>query len=772
MIKKVLNGVFLALLFTAGAQTDNPDPKLPDSEFAMIYDAKSQNKLDHLAAREFREYFRKATGTGLMKDASLAKHRIYIGRTAATEKAVGKKRLDSLREDESLVMSVNGDLFLTGGGRFGTVYAVYCFLEEQLGVRWYDITGGEKVPKCGPLNLKPLNYTRRPQYRCRMLITSEYHHHPNAAKFLFRNRINMIWGNFRSDPELDVLYKVDTPMCHTIHYYITPTKNYNPYNWKWDEPKDYFKTNPEFFSLDQKGKRTTGLQLCFSNPSLRKEFTRRVKERIRRTGNQLFAIAASDWPGKYCYCPDCQAREKKYGCIAGPLLDYLIELCRDLEKSHPGVIISHSAYRKTQSEFPPNPAVKFPANFRVSISLIDDDLTKDLSHKNNRGSLENIRKWAQQAAWVDFDTYPGWGGASPGADFERMCSNSVIALQAGATGSAHEHDVNVFTGLEFSDMLTWVLVKSFQTPSRDWKSLVREFADFYYGKAADKMTEIIFEMQKIRTGSKHFVPWDGRLNLNYTPAMLARWYKEFDLMEQLTAEDKLSLSHVRDARALVDLKILERWQDMKEFNLPCNPKELHDRFLAYLEDSCKRRYPTRKQAFLYFSRGLKTAVNRAYMLANITPKPLPSEFASIPREKIVQTFPITTSYAKSVPYQEGAFGYAMRDPKIRLEMPFTFGFYDQQNKKNLARCKLEKKDIVIDKFHFYKVGTVTISQKCRLYLMRSWFAHIQLEQFHKLGFPDKKWDLYVSLKFEGPGYGKSKSKENNVWMDRVVLVEK
>lgn len=91
----------------------------------------------------------------------------------------------------------------------------------------------------------------------------------------------------------------------------------------------------------------------------------------------------------------------------------------------------------------------------------------------------------------------------------------------------------------------------------------------------------------------------------------------------------------------------------------------------------------------------------------------------------------------------------------------------------VIRKSLKKEELKIDRFHLYHLGTVTISQNCRLWLTGSWSAHVALESFHTPGFPDKKWELYVSLKFEGPDYNKkSKAKKNNVWMDRVVLVEK
>lgn len=36
---------------------------------------------------------------------------------------------------------------------------------------------------------------------------------------------------------------------------------------------------------------------------------------------------------------------------------------------------------------------------------------------------------------------------------------------------------------------------------------------------------------------------------------------------------------------------------------------------------------------------------------------------------------------------------------------------------------------------------------------------------------DNLWDVYVSLKFEGPSYAKSKSPKNRILCDRMVFVK-
>ena len=73
-----------------------------------------------------------ATGTG-----DGCRRRIFIGRSAAAEAAVGAEAFKGLRDEESVVFARGGDLFLIGGGQLGALYAVYDFLEDNLNFRHY-----------------------------------------------------------------------------------------------------------------------------------------------------------------------------------------------------------------------------------------------------------------------------------------------------------------------------------------------------------------------------------------------------------------------------------------------------------------------------------------------------------------------------------------------------------------------------------------------------------------------------------------------------------
>ena len=104
------------------------------------------------------------------------------------------------------------------------------------------------------------------------------------------------------------------------------------------------------------------------------------------------------------------------------------------------------------------------------------------------------------------------------------------------------------------------------------------------------------------------------------------------------------------------------------------------------------------------------------------------------------------------------------------ELPVTAGTYDAVAKKWLLNEKIQKKNIHPGKYHFYKIGTSRLASESVFWLTQSWFATFPLEGAYVVGYPDRKWDVYASIKFEGPAYGGKAGTANRISCDRVVLV--
>ena len=85
----------------------------------------------------------------------LSKKTIYLGTSAEAKKLLGKDDLSRiLKDQESVIQTKDGNLFLYGAGAHGNLYAVYELLENQLNCRWLNAFGDSFIPRMKTITLK------------------------------------------------------------------------------------------------------------------------------------------------------------------------------------------------------------------------------------------------------------------------------------------------------------------------------------------------------------------------------------------------------------------------------------------------------------------------------------------------------------------------------------------------------------------------------------------------------------------------------------------
>ena len=88
--------------------------------------------------------------------------------------------------------------------------------------------------------------------------------------------------------------------------------------------------------------------------------------------------------------------------------------------------------------------------------------------------------------------------------------------------------------------------------------------------------------------------------------------------------------------------------------------------------------------------------------------------------------------------------------------------------------KLYKEDIVPDKYHLYKIGTVSdirASGDIRLDIFEINYEWINLSGISTV-FPMNKCDVYLCMKFEGEMYGGSPENTQAVYLDYALVVRR
>ncbi len=150
--------------------------------------ADSATAPEQTAARELAHYLGKVTGGTfrIVREAGAPKQGacVYVGPTRFAR----SKGLDGVRlgPEEWVQRTVGPHLVLVGGRPRGTLYSVYRFLEDRVGVHWWNAYS-ETVPRKPSLELAALNRRGKPVLRYRdiyMLYGND------GGRFAARNRLN------------------------------------------------------------------------------------------------------------------------------------------------------------------------------------------------------------------------------------------------------------------------------------------------------------------------------------------------------------------------------------------------------------------------------------------------------------------------------------------------------------------------------------------------------------------------------------------------------
>ena len=736
--------------FVLTGNPDEPDIKLALGELA-----------DHLKAATSAD-FRTVT----VAEAGGISRRIVVGDNALSRSILGEAIVSSLEPQESLVTVKGRNVVLLGGNHRASLYAAYSFLENEVGCRWYAAHLDPVIPAHGRLAVGETFRREKAAFLHRHSSFGGVPEAELAERFLLRNRM----VNIEAPGKID-------PGCHTLFYYMPPHEFEACYNyWPYPSRNKLFETHPEFYTQTASGQRVDNLQLCFSNPDARKLLTSQIDDVIRQSkyrDHGYIAVEANDVPGKFCHCPGCLALEAKYDNIGGPLYGYLPELSGFLAREHPGVVLKIMAYRKKQTEFPPD-VEKLPANVILHFAPIDDNMAVALDHPTNRETLENLKRWCElsEATWVWYYLNPFLTAGPPYSCLGRAVDDLRIMHKVGVRDVNFQRTTGTTDqqrGLNFADLRGWLLMKLSRDPYQDEEALVHEFVDHYYGKAAPLMTAYLEELESQREAMKITLPWLPSLHMfSYlTPDWLVRWEKAFGEMETLTADSPAALRHVRTARITLDNALLEKWHLLGErrAGLGITPAQLADRIVRNMTAEIETRCRDDKVQWCWGP--FRKRIDGMLLRAQATLKPLPEMFAAFPSDRVREILPEMSAMTEDA---DAASGFAIvREDK--LETPVTFGLWDDHNGKSLRSQTLGRDEIMPDRYGVYRLGTSVLSPQCRLWLTDAWLFTVPLEEAYVEGDPLVEWDIYASLKFEGPKYGsEDMGQPNRISCDRVVMV--
>ncbi len=759
----------------------------------VIVHADGLSAPDRFVINDFNALLAKALGEPLKvvpQSAAPAAKRIFYGIAPEGFDRTG------LADQERCTVVQGGDVYLFGGGVNGSRYAVYDFLQNVLGYRFFDARGGMTVPAKSAFSLKPMVRRSQFAFALRQISWSGRQNGPEAALFLFRHGFN---GNGieaffereglgRTNVVADL--RTDSPGDATLERVWLPVCDRES-RWKYVHKygMNLKKEHPEYFGKHPDGTPDFSLQYCFSEPGARAEVKRRVLDRLAELPpNSVVDISAGDHDGPFCRCAKCEALCKKYDSPGGPLYDWFLEVCPEVQAKFPDKFLMTLAYRKSQTQRPPSGIDKMPDNFIPDFAPIDDDFSKDWNHESNLETKRDLEGWGKLCKHVRMWYYPNPYQARvtpPIGNIGRLVSDIRIMHAAGTDQIGFEHNVGVYDMTGFTGLQTYVMMRLFDDVTLDAAQLIREYLDFTYGAAAPGMQAYLDELErKTKAMSATNLRWNPRISSYHylTGENFLKWSRDFDRMETLLADDPLRLENLRRVRINLDLALLDLYfKARKEAPAIDSVEQITARIQLATEAVCKAAFaPKRKWAADNFRKFVQNQLAIGKIMAKADATTLPKElFGQVPPEKLFVTVPraVGRGYLDD---HDAAFGIAACYENVakpeRMLKPFLPYLYDEDRRKPDwgvgGETMQGPKPGSRGKFVFYRMAPVTLKRNCFICFGHDTGHDIMGDlgaAFEEGSF--NRATVWLSLKFEGEHYyPEDAGKPNRIYCDRIVVV--
>ena len=462
------------------------------SDYTIVLPEKP-TPVEQTAARELREYVKKATDATIPivkeSDARAAGKKIVVGDGAITKTLLPGFDAEKLGPDSIRIKTVGDDLVLVGHPRRGTLYAVFTFLEDIVGVNWWTFDE-EDVPHRPTLVVLTLDiaYTPRLSDRAtRYLQISDgcfVKGHPlvtpeeQRKMGLFAARLKL---NGHDNYCLTEAYGGRDKLVGWVHTFYE-INGLLP-------PREYFKQHPEWYSLI-KGRRThRGGQLCLTNEAMRDEMVRVVLARLRKNPDAtMISVSQNDNAGGYCRCEKCRALDEKEGSPSGSLIHFINAIAEEVEKEFPDVLVETLAYR--YSEVPPK-HVKPRDNVIIRLCPIGScHSTTFREGRRNAEFRKNIEAWGKVAKQLYIWDYIANFKAYflPHPNDHVLADNIRYVIEHGAIGVFAQGDSGCRVG-DFVRYRAWLTAHLLWNPDADERKLARKFMNGYYGPAGPYLLE-------------------------------------------------------------------------------------------------------------------------------------------------------------------------------------------------------------------------------------------------------------------------------------------
>ena len=518
------------------------------------------------AATELQTFLKKISGVTLpiVSSDEAAPKKIIIGSletsSAIQQKAKALKLVKSNTEMVS-VKTLDGALYLTGDVPRGALYAVYSFLQKQLGCRWFwPGNDGEYIIKRTRYELPELAYTVKPSFRFREMTPCGMHNHIPTEVWLARNFMN---GGSRTPKIRDIagFYRLDGQ-----HWVAIDRK--------------LFDSKPELFSLINGERTKAGYAGCWSNPEFFDYIVKKHLNIIKTKGFNMLNSFPADIVLR-CECAKCTVNKDK----SGRWYEFYAKLIEAIRKHHPEILFGGIAYQEYRA-VPESPVkyleyVEYCQYNRCYVHKLGDPKCQI-----NKQSMNGLRKWQTKAPMgiygYEYDVFKGtvylpfWNMI---ADEMKIFRDMKLVRMKTELGVNMKKGVARVNQKQLAQRLAnYIYARLIWNADEKIDDILDDWCSYLYGKAAGEMKAYHKEMANA---------WDKMpLHLTYfgaSPSGSAGHLLSSKLIKSAKAHFKAALDAIgsepdselrkrQETEIKFEAALFDRWE--KEFNLAKNNAEV------------------------------------------------------------------------------------------------------------------------------------------------------------------------------------------------------
>ena len=769
--------------------------KKAPSKAAFAWNAKSRVSIalpknatlpEKTAAQELDDYLTRITGgdfSVVPETGKVAAPAIYVGDTAFAKKAGVNAK--SLASEAWRIKTSSGSLILAGGGTRGTLYATYHFLEDVAGVHWWN-PWEETVPSRRVLAVANMDVSGKPSFSYRDMYAT---YGADEGRFAARSRLDRdgdtpIAAKYGGSRAYGPPYQV-----HTFYFIL--------------DPKKYYAAHPDWFLVPGGGEpNLSNSQLAMSNPEMRKEFLRLLREIIRKSNRDaaakglsapdVFSVSQEDNMVKFSGPNDAALVAENGGAESAILLSFINYLADGIKDEFPNVYIDTLAYfsgEKAPTKIRPR------ANVVIRLTDTTSNMILPITDPRNHEFHDNIVAWGKLTknlrVWDYAVTFNYVGLPIPTestypTDLRFWKANNVDGILV-------EHEYQILS--DRRDFKVWLQCKLFENPYLNYDALVREFTDGFYG-AAGKDVRAYFlaldaEAKKVGK-AKGFedVTWFVPARMyNYLPLdFVIRAEAMMDKAELSAGASRVLARRVRHARMSLDRfallmhrKLMQQWQregrDAASF--PLDREKIAARVSQTWNEQIDLRLTEGERA------AEREKVDAEIARLNAPVLTVPARFKDAPAGSVEVYSPGQTrnyaNQAKLVKDTDSEIGIATRllmsdvtaDERPKYKMPMPFGVYDTVGKTYPAQGEIKAEDVPGAGYHWYKLGDAKLTGNDYLYFFWSWNIQLDIPDLYDSTKPNQLFDVWAEIKFSGPSYPYDKADEPDaISVARIVTIKK